>query len=263
MDDSVAFLDFAKTLSRKAGGQILSDMKEGVLLSDTLGKGPLAKGDLAVHELVRENIKKTFPNHSLISEEGTSEQELSHHTWVCDPICGTYNFLRSIPYFAVSLSLLRDGEIVLSVIYNPVSHELFHAVRGEGSYLNDQQIRVSKRKHLSEAVVNVNVNFSFTEDQEKGRKLFSLLCPPSVARLRITESANLDLAYVACGRYDAYLHPSDKIWDRTAGKLLVEEAGGTVLDFSRENRFTLSAVGVIATNGDLMEPLKRAIDDIF
>ena len=263
MPDSSALLDFAKNLAREAGERILSDVKERVAVSDTAEKGPLAKGDLAAHEIVLEKINGKFPDHTLISEEGETRQKLGRHTWICDPICGTYNYLRGIPYFAIGLSYLIDEEIQICVIYNPVSRELFHAVKGGGSYLNNQKIRVSPENNLRDAVVDFNVNFSSPLDQEKGKTLFSLLCPPVVARLRLTESANLDLAYVACGRYDAYLHPSDKIWDKTAGKLLIEEAGGIVMDFSKEDRFSLFEQGVIATNEALMKPLKLAISGMF
>lgn len=255
-------LNFAKKLVREAGDASLFGDNGRSVLSETVTRGPLTIGDLKLHELIQRKIKERFPDHTFFSEEGERKQIL-HHTWICDPICGTYNYIRGIPYFAIGLSYLLDGRIRFSIVYNPVSRELFHAVKGEGSYLNDLKIRVSSVTKLSEGLVDFNVNFYSSFDQERGKKLFSLLCPPIVARLRLTESANLSLAYVACGRYDAYLHPSDKIWDKTAGKLLVEEAGGKVLDFSKVDRFTLLGKGVLAANGTLMKPLKIAISEIF
>ena len=259
--DSV-LLNFAKNLVREVGERIFSESEKRFILSDSIEKGMLTTGDLKSHEMIYERIKERFPDHTFFSEEGERKQIL-HHTWICDPICGTYNYIRGIPYFAIGLSYLLDGRIRFSIVYNPVSRELFHAVKGEGSYLNDLKIRVSSVSKLSEGLVGFNVNFYSSFDQERGKNLFSLLCPPIVARLRLNESANLDLAYVACGRYDAYLHPSDKTWDKTAGKLLVEEAGGKVFDFSKEDCFTLLGNGVIATNGELMAPLKVAVSEIL
>lgn len=262
MRDAGIFLDFARDLVREAGERIFSDAAAQSLVSDTPEKGPLVKGDLAAHALVRERIAEKFPAHALISEESDAREFLPH-TWVCDPICGTYNYLRGIPYFAVSVSYLLDGEIQLAAVYNPASRELFHAVKGEGSYLNGKRIQASAVMNLSDAVVDFNVNFSSVSERALGKRLFTFLSPPTTARLRLTESANLDLAYVACGRYDAYLHPSDKIWDKTAGKLLVEEAGGYVTDFGEKDHFTLLGEGVIAANGALLRPLKEAVSGLF
>lgn len=250
-------LEFALNLVREAGQAVIKN--ERGVLSDTKEKGPLAEGDLLSHKIISEKIKQNFPGHILISEENEQSQEIGRETWVCDPICGTYNYLRGIPYFAVGLSYLKNGERELGIVYNPAREEMFFAVKGAGAYLNGERIQVGGKEKLGEAVVNFNSNFSSPEGCSKGKELFSRLCPPVVARLRLTESANLDLAYVACGRYDAYLHPLDKIWDKTAGKILVEEAGGIVLDFSQEDVYSPFGKGVIATNKKLMKPLKSVI----
>lgn len=258
-----SLLDFAKDLVQETGELILSTQEKRSILSNTPDKGILAEGDLSAHKIILEKIKQAFPDHVLISEENERKQDLGTDTWICDPICGTYNYTHGIPYFAIGLSYLKDGEIKFGIIYNPVSGELFQAARGEGAYLNDEKIKVSERANLSAAIVDFNCNFSSVSDREKGRKLFSLLCPPVTARLRLTESANLDLAYVACGRYDAYLHPSDKVWDQTAGKILIEEAGGQVLNFSRADEYSIFSPGVIATNGKITKELKSMIAEML
>lgn len=262
MNNTNLLFDFARTLSRRAGEQIRTDMTERFLVSDTAEKGPLAKGDINAHRLVEAALREKFPEHTLFSEEG-KQVEIAPHTWICDPICGTYNFLRGTPYFAFSLCYLYERVTRFAIIYNPISDEFFHAIKGEGSFLNGERIHVSPVRELRHAVVDFNVNFSAPNEQHMGVQLFSLLCPPATARLRLTESANLDLAYVACGRYDAYIHPSDKVWDKTAGKLIIEEAGGEVVDFSADRMFTLAARGAIATNGLLTSELLSSLTTVL
>lgn len=263
MSDNHPISNFARNLVREVGEIIISNYSKRLVLSDTLEKGPLAQMDIDVHRAIEIKISKAYPEHFLISEEGSVDGDLKSDTWICDPICGTYNFIQGIPYFAIGLSYLKNGKIQIGIIYNPVTQELFFAEYGKGAYLNDKRIQVSSKEKLEGAVVNFNANFSSPKGCGEGKELFSSLCPPATARLRLTESANLDLAYVACGRYDAYIHPSDKVWDKTAGKIIVEEAGGQVLDFSRENKYSTFSKGVIATNGKLTEEIKLAISTMF
>jgi myo-inositol-1(or 4)-monophosphatase len=256
-------LSYAIGFVREAGEAILASSEKKLVLSNTQDKGILAEGDIVAHKVILEKIKEKFPEHSLISEEGDINNNLASDTWICDPICGSYNYTQGVPYFATGLSYLKDGKVQISIIYNPATKELFYAVKDNGAYLNEEKIKVSNKDNLKNAVINFNSNFSSVEGCEKGKELFLSLCPPVTSRLRLTESANLDLAYVACGRYDAYIHPSDKVWDKTAGKLLIEEAGGQVLDFAKSDQYSIFGRGVIATNGKITEQLKSAVFEML
>lgn len=148
---------------------------------------------------------------------GDGKQEL----WCVDPLDGTSNFVRGLPFFAVSVALVRNGKSVLGVVYDPVAKEIFAAERGRGAFLNG--VKMQKRvvtKVLSEALVNVDLK------RLSGKLAAVIASHPPFASQRNFGASTLDWCYTAAGRYDAYLHGGQKLWDYAAGSLVLEEAGG-------------------------------------
>jgi len=184
---------------------------------------------MAEAEIIRE-LKRAYPRHAFLGEESGLTGK-GHLMWVIDPLDGTHNYLRGIPHFCVSIALLDHGEPVYGVIYDPLRDELFTASKGDGAYLNDRRMRVSKREALDGAMFATGFPYRQREHLEAQWDLTRALLTRA-EDLRRTGSAALDLAYTAAGRFDAYFEIGLKPWDLAAGCLLVREAGGTFCDFA-------------------------------
>ena len=174
-------------------------------------------------------LRRAHPDFAILGEE-SGVQGKGHSVFVIDPLDGTSNYLRGFPHWCVSIALVEGGEVQHGVIFDPLRNELFTASRGGGAVLNDKKIRVADRKDLGGTVVCTGF-----PPRERARASAQLKCLDSLLvqaeDVRRTGSAALDLAYVACGRLDAYFEAGVKAWDIAAGVLLVREAGGKVCDF--------------------------------
>lgn len=211
---------------------------------------------LAEAEIIKE-LRRAFPTHGFLGEEsgqvGPTKQQ-----WVIDPLDGTSNFLRGFPHFAVSIALVEKGEPVLGVVFDPLRDELFTAEKGRGALLNDRRLRVTPRKGIEGALIATGFPF-------RQRKLFDdhLNMVKALLKtgedLRRTGSAALDLAYVACGRFDAYFEMGLQPWDMAAGVLLVREAGGQVTDMRGGDGF-LANGHIVAANLHVGGELRTAIE---
>jgi len=230
-----ALLNIMVQAATKAGRSLTRDFGEVENLQVSV-KGPadfVSNADKQAEKIVFEELQKARPTYSFLMEEGGEVTGTDgQHRWIIDPLDGTTNFLHGVPMFAVAIALERAGEIVASVIYNPVMDELFTAEKGGGAWLNDRKrLRVAGRKHLSEALVVTGVNsqgrdLDFLQLKQLGQVL------PAVAGIRRTGSASTDLAWLAAGRFDAYWEAGLKPWDVAPGWLMLREAGGTMSDFS-------------------------------
>jgi myo-inositol-1(or 4)-monophosphatase len=220
----------------------------------------VTEADRTSEKYIIGELKKHFPDHGVLAEEGGGYEGRSGYRWYIDPLDGTTNFAHSFPVFAVSMGLELDGEMVLGVVYDPTRNEMFAAEKGQGATLNGAPMRVSAIPTLKEALVatgfpsqrrHVNPNIHFYHQ-------FNM----NSHGVRRPGSAATDLAYVAAGRLDAFwefnLHP----WDVAAGKLLVAEAGGTVSD-STGAAHTMQSNAVMASNGLLHGQILQEISDIF
>jgi len=189
--------------------------------------------DVRAQEVITELLLREFPN-----AEGD---------WIVDPIDGTVNYFYSIPHFCVSIAFRRAQQIEVGVIYDPIKNELWRATRGEPAFLNDELIQVSKRTSVGESIVSVG--FSKTPAAiDLGLKTFSSLVSKA-RKCRMMGSAALDLAYVASGRFDAYIEQSVNLWDIAAGWLLVESAGGQVN--VKPSPLDEEKIAVVAWNGNI------------
>jgi len=186
---------------------------------------------LAEKEIIKE-LRRSTPDYAILGEESgpLNSGPQSRYTWVIDPLDGTSNYLHGIPHFCVSIALVENGEPIHGVIFDPLRNELFTASRGSGCTLNDKRVRVTDRKELAGAMLITG--FPPRERQRASEHLKCLdVLLNEVEDIRRTGSAALDLAYVACGRADAYFEAGVKPWDIAAGALMVREAGGKVVDF--------------------------------
>jgi myo-inositol-1(or 4)-monophosphatase len=175
-------------------------------------------------------LSTAFPAYGFLGEEtGMRKGADASHTWVVDPLDGTTNFVTGNPAFAVNLALVRDATVIAGVTYAPMLGELFHAEQGGGAFLNDKPIRVSPRERLERAVLGVGIPFMGKPRQVQYIAEMQRLMP-RIAGIRRIGAGAIDMAYVACGRYDAYWEQSVSAWDLAAGVILVEEAGGVVTD---------------------------------
>jgi len=214
----------------------------------------VTEADLKSQEILVSGLKKIEPEFSVIAEEGFTGEVPEGVYWVVDPLDGTTNFAHRIPWFAISVALMQEKTPVLGIIYNPVFEELFWAVRGQGAYLNGEQIKVSQETELINSLLCTGFPVSkILKEPDKFVPLFKEFMTRCQG-VRRFGSAALDLAYVACGRYEGFWEAYLKPWDTAAGFLLVEEAGGRVSDYYG-NPYDPFKNSIVATNGKVHDAM--------
>ena len=217
-------LSIAVAAARAAGELIRSHFGKPLDVAGMYAHDIKLDLDVQSQELITEALLNAFPGHAIYGEEGIAGARDSDWQWIVDPIDGTVNFFYSIPHFCISIALRHKEEIVLGVIYDPMRDELWEVERGGTPLLNGKPIQVSQRTLLSDAVVSVGMSKSPEIAVHSTAILEKYV--RRARKCRLMGSAALDLAYVACGRLDAYIEQSVSLWDVAAGKLLVEAAGG-------------------------------------
>jgi myo-inositol-1(or 4)-monophosphatase len=191
---------------------------------------PFTQADLRAEAVVRERLNAARPEYGFLGEEGgLIEGEDRAHIWIVDPLDGTANFLCGLPLFAVNIALARDGEVIAGVTHVPMLGETFWAETGGGAFLNGRPIRVSSRAGLISALLGVGIPFAGKPRHEQFHAEMERLTP-NVSGIRRLGAGAIDMAYVACGRFDAYWEQSVSAWDMAAGIVIVREAGGIVTD---------------------------------
>ncbi len=211
--------------------------------------------DVQSQQLITDYLLKAYPDHALYGEEGIAGNADSEWQWIVDPIDGTVNYFYGIPHFCVSIALRFRGEVVLGVIYDPMMDELWKVQKGGVPTLNGRPIHVSDRDRMDRSIIFIGPG-KYAGSMEKGLERFARISR-KVRKIRITGSAALALAYIAAGRYDAYVESTISLWDVAAGNLLVEAAGGKVIMVPSETNRDQSSV--IAWNGSI--PLLEALDE--
>jgi myo-inositol-1(or 4)-monophosphatase len=200
---------------------------------------PVSDADREAEEAITEIISTHHPTDGVIGEEGARTSPANGRTWIVDPLDGTVNFLYGMRTWAVSIALEDAAGLAVGVVFNPVDDECFSAVRGQGAQLNGRPIHVTRCSSLDRAMVATGFSYVAEERARQAEKIVRLL--PAVRDVRRAGAAALDLAYVACGRVEAFYERGLKRWDEAAGRLLVEEAGGVVLDLQGEPAGVLAA----------------------
>ena len=255
-------LDFAIETAREAGRVLAERFGRASLEVQHKGEIDLVtESDLAAERLIVERIRSYYPRHDILAEEsGTSAHEgagESAYKWIIDPLDGTTNYAHGYPCFCVSIALEEEGELVIGVIYDPTRDELFAAERGGGATLNGRRIRVSETSDLNEALLCTGYPYDV-----RGRGNFAhnftnfIMHAQSVRR---DGSAALDLAYVACGRFDGFWEEGLRPWDVAAGVVLIKEAGGHVSRYDN-TPFDIYTPPIMASNGLVHEAMMRVLN---
>ena len=226
-------------------------------------KGPgdfVTSADKRTEKILIEELQKAHPEYGIITEEtGIINKSNTKNRWIIDPIDGTMNFMNAIPQFAISVGYEEENEIKCGVIFNPILNEMFCAEKGNGAYLNNSRIRVSNQKKIKDSLIVTGGPKGASKIKEK---IFSeyINVSNNVSNVRKFGSAALDVAYVACGRFDGYWQRELNYWDIAAGIIILKEAGGFV-DFFEENKNFPLKKNILATNslihGELSQLIKK------
>jgi myo-inositol-1(or 4)-monophosphatase len=241
------YLDAAENAARAAGKLLRENFQQRQRVKAVAAHDIKLEIDVQTQELIGKLLLEDFPAHALYGEEGIVGDQSSEHQWIVDPLDGTVNYFYGIPHFCVSIALRLHKEIVVGVIYDPIRGEMWTAQRGDVSKLNGAPIHVSDRAELAEAIISIGL----AKTGETINTNFPLLQQMihRVRKCRVLGSAALDMAYVASGRFDAYIETGISLWDIAAGSLLVKNAGGTVDLRPREN--IKDKYSITASNGVL------------
>jgi len=239
------YLDAAVEAARAAGELLRRNFQEPLVVNSSEAHDIKLEIDVRTQTLITDLLLAKFPEHALYGEEGIVGDQESDYQWVVDPLDGTVNFFYGIPHFCVSIALRFKGEIIVGVIYDPIRDELWTAQKGGAAMLNGKPLRVSERADLSEAVVSVGLSKTGVTIAAGLPLLQDMV--HRARKCRLLGSAALDMAYVACGRFDAYVEQGISLWDIAAGWILVEMAGGTVEMKPRTDM--KDKYSIIASNG--------------
>jgi myo-inositol-1(or 4)-monophosphatase len=253
-------LETAAGIAREAGAVIsqFGERRIGFELKGTFDL--VTEADRASENLIVDSLRRHFPNHAIVAEEGSGHESSSEYRWYVDPLDGTTNFAHGFPVYNVSIGLERAGELIAGVIFDPTRNELFTTELGAGAFLNGRRISVTRVARLEDSLAatgfpsrkrhqNVNVHFYYQ---------LAMLSHG----VRRAGAAALDLAYVACGRLDLFWEFALKPWDMAAGVLLVREAGGMCTDM-RGGPFDLRGPNVLVDNGALHAETIELFTEIF
>ena len=224
-------------------------------------KGPgdfVSSADKRTEKTIIEELQKAHPEYGIITEEtGIINKSNIKNRWIIDPIDGTMNFLNGIPQFAISIAYEENNEIICGVIFNPITNEMFCAEKGNGAYLNNSRIRVSNKKKLKDALL---VTGGPKGASKIKNKIYSeyINVSNNVSSVRKFGSAALDMAYVACGRFDGYWQRELNYWDIAAGIVILKEAGGFIDFFEEDTKLPLKK-NILASNSNIHDELKELI----
>jgi myo-inositol-1(or 4)-monophosphatase len=202
--------------------------------------------DRAAEQAIIQVIREAYPQHSILAEESGLADKQSEYQWIIDPLDGTTNFLHGFPQYCVSIALSVKGQVQHGVIFDPVRNDLFTTSRGAGAFMNDRRIRVSRTASLKDALLCTGFPYKEFAQFDRYLAMFKELTQKS-AGIRRPGAAALDLAYVACGRFDGFWEMGLNAWDVAAGGLLIQEAGGLVADFSGDADWLSSGTIVCGT----------------
>ncbi len=254
--------EYAVDIAREAGKLLMRELPLGRYRGEIEDKGGgelVSKVDRASEALIRRMVASVYPDHAVLGEEGGQDGDGSHtHRWIVDPLDGTTNFLHGHPFFAVSIAVEREGEVIAAAVHVPYASETFFATRGDGAYLNSRAIRL--RCSTTTTLEHALVATGFSNDRRRFPNDDNFVrVAPRARGMRRCGAAAIDLAFVACGRYDAFWELGLKAWDVAAGALLVREAGGRICDLSGGDDW-LTGRNVVATNAHLSDALRALLE---
>jgi myo-inositol-1(or 4)-monophosphatase len=255
-------LNFATQVARDAGNLLLQRLG----IAQITNKGDIdlvTEADLAAEELIIDRIRSHYPLHGILAEESgeavQAQSQRSDWKWIVDPLDGTTNYAHGYPCFCVSIAVEHAGALEIGVVYDPMRNEMFAAERGCGATLNERKIHVSNIKELSSSLVCTGFPYDVRKRPDFARDFTNFTL--NAQAVRRDGSAALDLAFVACGRFDGFWEDGLNPWDTAAGALLIAEAGGRVTNYENEP-LDIYTKKVVASNGhvhgEMLRLLRRA-----
>lgn len=240
---------FAMEIAQEAGAELKRRFNDHHdVRSKSTPNDLVTEADEVSEKLLVARIRRRFPGHGILTEEGTSQSRLdSEWLWLIDPLDGTVNYAHGLRSFSVSIALVHEGQVVSGVVYSPCQGLLFAAERGQGAWRDGKRLRVSSARTLSQAMLSTGFPYRMVDNPENNLAEFAqvALRAQAVRRLGV---ASVDLAWVAAGVLDGYWEANLQPWDWAAGALLVEEAGGRVTDYDGQP-WRVGATHLVATNG--------------
>jgi myo-inositol-1(or 4)-monophosphatase len=258
-------LNIAIKAARRAG-QIINRASNDLDLIKVSTKQPndfVTEVDKAAEASIIETLVEAYPSYGILAEEsgetaGKGDGD-SEYQWIIDPLDGTTNFIHGLPQYAVSIALAKNGILEQAVVFDPNRNELFTASKGGGAFLNERRIRVSRRLKLQDSLIGTGFPYRMFDKADSYLAIFKELTQKT-AGLRRPGAASLDLANVACGRYDAFWEFGLSPWDMAAGALLISEAGGLVSDLHGDADY-LNSGNIVAGTPKVFAPLLKLIQD--
>jgi len=248
-------------VARDAGNVLVDRLGRALQVSNKGAIDLVTEADLASEKLIIERIRSHYPRHAILAEESGASEDSGNPSaaewkWIIDPLDGTTNYAHGYPCFCVSIGVERAGKLELGVVYDPMRNEMFAAERGQGATLNERPVRVSKVDDLGRAMLCTGFPYNVRERPDFARDFTNFTMHAQAVRR--DGSAALDLAYIACGRFDGFWEDGLNPWDLAAGVLLIEEAGGRVTDFNGTTLDIYSAK-VIASNGLIHDSMRQVL----
>jgi len=251
-------LEVAGMAARKAGELLLERFGSVKQVKRKSHGNLVTEVDLLSEKQIIRILKKEFPHFGILSEETNSSTPVNGFTWVVDPLDGTNNYTYGIPFFCVNIALIHNQDILVGVTYDPIKDELFEAQAGEGAYLNESPIHVSKASSLRQSLIGLDLGYNHSRGKDMLETVSHLW--GQVHCVRLMGSSALGIAYVAAGRVNLYFHRYLFPWDIASGILLVREAGGDVVDW-KGKQGGLRDTELVAANPKLLREFLRRFGD--
>ncbi len=246
-----AALESGKILKENFGGKYKISSKE---VESNLVTEIDKKSEIKIFEI----IKRDFPDHYILSEEAGALKQESEFKWIIDPIDGTVNYAHSIPLTCVSIAVEKNGEVIMGVVFNPLSEEFFFSEKGKGAFLNDKRISVSGCKDLGKSLLVTGFPYNSSRFNPDPVSIFKKFIMKDIP-IRRLGSAALDLCWTACGRFEGFWEYNLNAWDVAAGFLILTEAGGLVTDLSGE-KYSIYGKEILAVNNS---SIQKAMLDVI
>jgi len=216
--------------------------------------------DKASEKLITDFIRKKYPSHGVLAEEGSESNKSAEYLWVVDPLDGTTNFAHGLPIFSVSIGLQKNGETIAGVVYDVMRNVLYSAEKGSGSFENEKRINVSTNENIGHSILVTGFPYDVKLNPDKAYERFIAFLKQARA-IRRLGSAAIDFCYAANGVFDGFWEVSLHPWDICAGKLIVEEAGGLVTDFDG-NKIDIYSKRILASNGAIHQKMIEVLKNV-
>jgi len=251
---------FLENLIKRVGNRLRDYFRKDQKLIELRksSKEAVTEYDKLSDKFIVDQIKKRYPDHNILSEEGGFKRGNSNYLWIVDSLDGTSNFANQNPLFSVCIALMRDNKLILGAVYAPIIGEFYIGEKGKGAFLNGKRIRVSEISEIEKSYL------IYCEGREKNRQRFAKIINkiyPMVTDVRKIGSAGLETSWVASGRAEAYFTTKIEPWDVAAGILLVQEAGGKISDF-KGNSWQVKTSDLVFSNKKVHSKVLNLISDL-